>query len=116
MGQFAIQLAHLSGYKVVTVASPRNFALVKSLGADAVFDYRDPDVLNQIKHATGDSIKLAFDTIAEKNTQELSVRTISPSGGKVVTVLLPEQDAKVRDNVEIIRMHFRTLLPALWLC
>jgi NADPH:quinone reductase-like Zn-dependent oxidoreductase len=40
VGQFAVQLAHLSGYKVVTVASPRNHAFVKSLGADAVFDVR----------------------------------------------------------------------------
>ncbi len=37
---FAIQLAHIAGYKVVTTASPRNFDLCKSLGADAVFDVR----------------------------------------------------------------------------
>jgi len=40
VGQFAVQLAHLSGYKVATVASPHNHAFVKSLGADAVFDVR----------------------------------------------------------------------------
>lgn len=40
VGQFAIQLAHLSGYKVATVASPHNYALVKSLGADVVYDVR----------------------------------------------------------------------------
>ena len=38
VGQFGIQLAKLSGYKVVTVASPRNHELVKGLGADVVFD------------------------------------------------------------------------------
>ena len=38
VGQFAIQLAKLSGYKVVTVASPRNHEFLKGLGADAVFD------------------------------------------------------------------------------
>ena len=38
VGQFAIQLAKLSGYKVVTVASPRNHEFLKTLGADAVFD------------------------------------------------------------------------------
>jgi NADPH:quinone reductase-like Zn-dependent oxidoreductase len=38
VGQFAVQLAKLSGYKVVTVASPRNHEFLKSLGADAVFD------------------------------------------------------------------------------
>ncbi|GJJ16118.1 hypothetical protein Clacol_010398 [Clathrus columnatus] len=38
VGQFAIQLAHLSGYKVITVASPTNHPLVKGLGADVVLD------------------------------------------------------------------------------
>lgn len=44
VGMFAIQLAHAAGYKVVTVASPRNFELVRSLGADAVFDVSSFDV------------------------------------------------------------------------
>ena len=37
---YALQLAHLAGYKVVTLASPKNHALCKSLGADLVFDVR----------------------------------------------------------------------------
>lgn len=54
VGQFAIQLAHISGYKVATTSSPANFDLVKSLGADAVFDYHDPEVVAKIKSASGD--------------------------------------------------------------
>ena len=42
VGQFGIQLAKLSGYKVVTVASPRNHEFLKGLGADAVFDVCTP--------------------------------------------------------------------------
>ena len=42
VGQFGIRFAKLSGYKVVTVASPRNHEFVKSLGADAVFDVCAP--------------------------------------------------------------------------
>lgn len=38
-GTLAIQFAKLSGYKVVTTCSPRNFALARSLGADVVLDY-----------------------------------------------------------------------------
>lgn len=38
VGQYAIQLAKLSGYKVATVASPHNHELVKNFGADVVFD------------------------------------------------------------------------------
>ena len=38
VGQYAIQLAKLSGYKVATVASSHNHELIKNLGADVVFD------------------------------------------------------------------------------
>ena len=38
VGLFTIQLAKLMGHKVVTACSARNFDLVKSYGADAVFD------------------------------------------------------------------------------
>lgn len=38
LGLFSIQLAKLSGYKVVTTVSPKNFEIAKSLGADVVVD------------------------------------------------------------------------------
>ncbi|KAK8068509.1 hypothetical protein PG996_007621 [Apiospora saccharicola] len=42
VGCNAIQLTRAAGYEVVTTCSPSNFPLVKSLGAAAAFDYRDP--------------------------------------------------------------------------
>lgn len=36
VGLYVVQFAHLIGLKVATVASPRNFDLLKSLGADIV--------------------------------------------------------------------------------
>jgi len=42
VGHYAIQLAHLSGYKVVATASPKNHRTLESLGADVVFDVRTP--------------------------------------------------------------------------
>lgn len=38
LGLFSIQLGKLSGYKVVTTVSPKNFEIVKSLGANAAVD------------------------------------------------------------------------------
>jgi len=38
-GTLAIQFAKLSGLEVITTSSPHNFSLLKSLGADYVFDY-----------------------------------------------------------------------------
>ncbi|KAF6825538.1 zinc-binding dehydrogenase family superfamily [Colletotrichum musicola] len=48
VGCSAVQLAVASGYEVVTVASPKNFGLLKKLGAAEVFDYNAADVVNQI--------------------------------------------------------------------
>ncbi len=107
VGHFAIQLAHLAGYKVVTTASPRNFELAKSLGADAVFDYRDADVVAKIKQATGDSVTKALDAISLKESQRISAEVLAPAGGKVVLVLGPEAGATDRKDVQFIRaFHF----------
>ncbi|KAJ8115096.1 hypothetical protein OPT61_g3172 [Boeremia exigua] len=51
VGCNAIQLATAAGYDVITTCSPKNFDLVKSLGAIAAFDYRDPCVNNDIVRA-----------------------------------------------------------------
>ncbi|KAI0069768.1 GroES-like protein [Panus rudis PR-1116 ss-1] len=102
VGLFAVQLVHLAGYKVVSVSSPQNFELVKSLGADAVFDYRDPDVVSKIKSLTGDSIHKALDTISTESSQVLSVKTFAPGPGKLLTILAPSSSAqKVNPEVEL---------------
>lgn len=77
VGQYAIQLAKLSGYKVVTTASRRNHELVKSLGADLVFDYNDPDVARSIKEATNGGIRLVYDTISEDYTYPIILDSIA---------------------------------------
>lgn len=61
VGQYAVQLLHLAGYKVVTTASESNWSLLKSYGADALFDYKDEKVSEKIKELTGDSLKFAID-------------------------------------------------------
>lgn len=40
MGQYAIQLAKLSGLKVATTASEARWPLLKTLGADLTVDYK----------------------------------------------------------------------------
>ena len=54
LGQFAVQFSRLSGaYPVLACDfSPERRELAKKLGADAVFDPREPDFLDQVKAAT----------------------------------------------------------------
>jgi NADPH:quinone reductase-like Zn-dependent oxidoreductase len=102
VGMFAIQLAHLSGYRVVTTASPKNFDLVKSLGADAVVDYRDADVSHKIKEITGNTLSHALDTFATTETQEASVKAFGPGKGKLITILPAQASARaLRDDIEV---------------
>lgn len=48
VGCNAIQLAVAAGYEVISTSSPKNFELLKSLGATEVFDYKDPEVVDKI--------------------------------------------------------------------
>ncbi|KAI0089232.1 zinc-binding oxidoreductase ToxD [Irpex rosettiformis] len=101
VGMYAIQIAKISGFKVATTSSPRNFELVKSLGADAVFDYRDTDVVSKIKATTNDSIHIALDTISTADSQLLTVNAFAPGPGKLHLILVPSPPAqKVREDVK----------------
>ncbi|RPD66609.1 GroES-like protein [Lentinus tigrinus ALCF2SS1-7] len=110
VGQFSIQLLRLSGYKIVTTASPRNFELVKSLGADAVFDYRDPEVVAKIKAVTGDSLTRVFDAISEVDSQRISAASLGPAGEKIIVLLSPQPGATDRTDVEFCETLVYTAL------
>jgi NADPH:quinone reductase-like Zn-dependent oxidoreductase len=102
VGQYAIQLARLSGYRVVTTASPKNTALVMSLGADAVVNHRAPDVVAQIKAATGDAVAFAIDTVSMEDTQQTAIQAIGGQGGELLVLLAPfDSAAKLRPDVKI---------------
>lgn len=48
LGVNAIQIAVAAGYDVITTCSPRNFGLVKKLGAKEAFDYNSATVVNDV--------------------------------------------------------------------
>lgn len=51
VGNCAVQLATAAGYYVVATASPKNWDLVRRLGAREVFDYRSPTAVEDIVRA-----------------------------------------------------------------
>ncbi|KAH8103402.1 GroES-like protein [Cristinia sonorae] len=102
VGMYAIQLAHLAGYRVVTVASPKHHDLLKSYGADVVFDYKDPAAFTKIKEVTEDSIHYALDTISETDTEIFSVKTFGSGYGKLLVILAVKPEAQeVRPDIAI---------------
>ncbi|THC98053.1 hypothetical protein EYZ11_002479 [Aspergillus tanneri] len=95
-GTLAIQFAKISGYRVITTCSPRNFDLVKKLGADAVFDYRDPAAAEEIHRFTGNELRLVLDTIALEDSAKFCDKAISTDGGDYSALLSVEI---ARENV-----------------
>ncbi|KAI1808887.1 putative zinc-binding oxidoreductase ToxD [Daldinia bambusicola] len=89
-GTLAVQFAKLSGLQVVTTSSPRNFELLKSLGADATFDYNSPTAGEDIRAYTNDGLEYVFDCIAEGSSPEIAAKAISSKGGKYTGLLVLE--------------------------
>ncbi|KFZ00211.1 hypothetical protein V500_01136 [Pseudogymnoascus sp. VKM F-4518 (FW-2643)] len=66
VGQFAVQLAKLCGYRVLGSCSPSNNETVKAAGAEATFDYKLTlsDQLASIREITGGNFSRVFDASA----------------------------------------------------
>ncbi|KAF4944049.1 hypothetical protein FSARC_14779 [Fusarium sarcochroum] len=88
-----IQLAKAYGYKVITTASPHSYDLVRSYGADAVYDYRSASVIEDLTRNHPD-IENAVDCYSEGRSTDICAEIIKNKGGKVIT-LLPRGESKV---------------------
>ena len=73
VGQFAIQLAKQQGVDVFTTASKRNHNLVKKLGADVVFDYKDKKLVEKMSRELGAQ---GFDAVLDSVGGESTIRNI----------------------------------------
>lgn len=83
MGLMGIQYAKLSGYRVLTTASPRNFGLLRSIGADDVFDYHSATCGADIRAATDSKLKLAWDCIGGEQALQICNDALSEEGGQI---------------------------------
>lgn len=82
-GLFALQYAKLSGLQVITTCSPKNDALVKAHGADAVFDYNSPTCGADIRAFTNDKLGRVFDCISEGSSPAICAAALASKGENV---------------------------------
>ena len=104
VGTFAIQLAKHIGATVATTTSTANVALVKSLGADVVIDYKTQDF---------ESLLRDYDVVLnsqDKSTLEKSLNVLKP-GGKLISISGPPDPdfAKEQGSSWMLRQVFRVL-------
>lgn len=76
-GMAAVQLAKLSGFEVLATCSPHNADMVRSLGADEVYDYKDPDCAAKIRKDTDNKLFVAFDCISVASSMAICLDALS---------------------------------------
>lgn len=86
VGAFAVQLAKAAGARVLATGRQENEALIRSLGADEVIDYRSVKFEDEVNRLTGGrGVDAAFDTVGG-DTVVRSIACVRPYG-KLSTVV-----------------------------
>ena len=93
VGSLAVQLAKARGAYVIATTSGKNSALVKSLGADEVIDYRQHAFEQQVR-----DVDIVFDTLGGE-VQEKSWQVLKPNGILVSVVSPPSAERAAANNV-----------------
>lgn len=93
-GQVMLQMAKSLGLYVIGTASPSGIAVVKSLGADEVIDYKNEDFTSLVK-----DVDLVIDLVGGE-TQINSFRTLKKGGKLFSGAIPPSQDLAKEYEVE----------------
>lgn len=96
VGGMAIQIARDAGATVITTASRKNHAYVKSLGADRVIDYSTDDFTAVLADWYPKGIDICFDC-AGHETLAKSYRVVRPQG-RLVSIVEPPDAAAAAER------------------
>ena len=113
-------------------------AMSKRMGADVTLDYRDVDVVEEVKRLTGGGADVAIEALGTEQTFESSLRSLRPAGTlsslgvysgklqipyeafaagigdyKIVTTLCPGGKERMRRLMEVVRHGRVDLTPLL---
>jgi NADPH:quinone reductase-like Zn-dependent oxidoreductase len=98
VGTFAIQFAKLAGLHVTATSSAANAALLKSLGADEVIDYRNEDFTTRAR-----TFDLVLDNVGGE-TLKKSYGVVR-KGGLLLTIASPPDEALAREHGIVARFE-----------
>ena len=84
IGRCAVQLAAAAGLRVVATARPKDHDLCRRLGAEAVFDYLDKNLAQEVKSVAPDGVDLHWDTSGHGQLND-AVSMVRPGGQILIT-------------------------------
>ncbi|KAI1500225.1 zinc-binding dehydrogenase [Biscogniauxia marginata] len=99
-GTMAMQLLRLSGIDPIVTCSPKNFDLVKSYGAKAMFNYTSPDVAGDIKMYTKGRLRHALDCITCQESTTCCFSALGRPGGRYACLEACPADWRTREVVK----------------
>ncbi|EKM51626.1 uncharacterized protein PHACADRAFT_187062 [Phanerochaete carnosa HHB-10118-sp] len=107
VGQFAIQLARLSGFSpIVTTASKHNEAYLKSLGATHVIDRVLPlaTLATNVAQVTDKPVMYAFDAVSTSETQNAMYDLVAPGGSLIIDRRSEIDEAKLATGEKYVAL------------
>ncbi|KAI0323353.1 GroES-like protein [Cubamyces sp. BRFM 1775] len=111
VGQYAVQLAKLSGFSpIITTASLHNESLLRSLGASHVLDRSLPASAIKLELARlvqGKPLEFVYDAITSADTAALAYDVLAPGGALVLVLpgMLPASHRKEGDGKKVVEVH-----------
>jgi NADPH:quinone reductase-like Zn-dependent oxidoreductase len=105
VGSCGVQLATQAGYEVIGVASKKNHEFVKSLGAVAMFDQSDPEIVQGILSAVDSKhVVAAYDATTNQQSVEALCEVLSKSNAEQqkICVVLPTALGLGTHGVQIV--------------
>ena len=97
VGSAAVQIAAGIGARVLGVASAGNHDYLRSLGADEVFDYHDPDWVKQARAAVPDGADLLLDC-AGGRTRDQAIGAVR-DGGRAIFIVLQDPAGEMERGI-----------------
>ena len=91
IGAIAVQLAREAGLRVLASARSGDHDAVRRLGAEAVFDYRDPDLVEQVRDAAPRGVDVFWDTSGKGQLAD-ALQVVALRGRIIVTAGRQRQD------------------------
>ncbi|KAJ8495265.1 hypothetical protein ONZ51_g1817 [Trametes cubensis] len=117
VGQYAIQLAKLSGFSpIITTTSLHNQPLLHSLGASHVLDRSlPPDAIKRelAKLTQGKPLEFVYDAITNTDTASLAYDVLAPRGALVLVLpgALPASLRKEGDGKKVVEVAGNVHMP-----